>query len=79
MPPEYSLFDLDRHECRTAEEVFGLERYAPWGISPATFLEIQLPAESGRLKSRPLEFIEAVKADTRFVVDDVAASVLFQL
>ena len=55
-----------------------LERYAPWGISPVTFLEIQLLAESGRLKSRPLEFIEAVKADTRFVVDDVAASVLFQ-
>jgi PIN domain nuclease of toxin-antitoxin system len=55
-----------------------LERYAPWGISPVTFLEIQLLAESGRLKSRSVEFIEAVKTDTRFVLDDVAASVLFQ-
>jgi len=55
-----------------------LERYSPWGISPVTFLEIQLLAESGRLKTRPSEFIEAVKMDPRFLIDDVAASVLFQ-
>src|SRR3954454_14393676 len=55
-----------------------LQRYAPWGISPVTFLEIQLLEESGRLKSRSSAFLEAVKVDPRFVVDDVSVSVLVQ-
>lgn len=55
-----------------------LQRYAPWGISPVNFLDVQLLAESGKLNSRPSEFIEAVKADPRFVLDDVSALVLFQ-
>jgi len=55
-----------------------LQRYAPWGVSPVSFLEVQLLAESGRLKLRPAAFIGAVRADPRFVVDDITVSVLFQ-
>lgn len=55
-----------------------LLRYSPWGVSPVSFLEIQLLAESGRLKTRPAEFIEAVKADPRLVLDDISISVLVQ-
>jgi PIN domain nuclease of toxin-antitoxin system len=55
-----------------------LQRYASWGVSPVSFLEVQLLAESGRLKLRPAAFIEAIKADPRFMVDDIATSVLFQ-
>jgi len=53
-----------------------LQRYAPWRISPVSFMEIQLLAESGRLKLRPTELIETVKSDPRFVLDDVFISVL---
>ena len=53
-----------------------LDRYAPWRVSPVSFLEIQLLAESGRLSVRPTQLIETVKRDPRFVLDDVVVSVI---
>ena len=55
-----------------------LQRYVPWGVSPVSFLEIQFLAESGRLKSHSKEFIETMKSDPRFVVDDVFVSAIVQ-
>lgn len=48
-----------------------LERYRPWGVSPVSLLELQFLAEVGRLELAHAEFIEALKADPRFVLDEV--------
>jgi PIN domain nuclease of toxin-antitoxin system len=48
-----------------------LERYAPWGVSPISFLEIQFLAEVGKVEVRQPEFVDAVSSDSRFIVDDV--------
>jgi PIN domain nuclease of toxin-antitoxin system len=48
-----------------------LERYAPWGVSPISFLEIQFLAEVGKVEVRQPEFVDAVGSDSRFIVDDV--------
>lgn len=48
-----------------------LDRYEPWGVSPASFLEIQFLSEVGRLEVRNPEFTDTVMADRRFIVDDV--------
>lgn len=53
-----------------------LERYRPWGVSPASFLEIQFLAEVGRLEVRQPGFMEAVSRDPRFVVDEVPLTAL---
>jgi len=55
-----------------------LRNFAPSGVSPVSLLEVQLLAESGKLKLRPAAFIEGIKSDPRIVMDDVASSVLFQ-
>jgi PIN domain nuclease of toxin-antitoxin system len=49
-----------------------LDRYRPWGISPVSLLEIQFLAEVGRLSVDGPAFMEAVRQDARFVVDEVA-------
>jgi len=48
-----------------------LARYRPWGVSPVSFLEIQLLSEVGRLKVRSPDFVDAVMIDARFAVDEV--------
>ena len=48
-----------------------LERHRPWGVSPVSFLEIQLLSEIGRLSVRNPEFTSAVLDDARFTVDDI--------
>jgi PIN domain nuclease of toxin-antitoxin system len=53
-----------------------LQRYTPWRVSPVSFLEIQLLAESGRLRFRPAELTAAIQADPRFLLDDVFVSIL---
>lgn len=47
-----------------------LARYRPWGVSPVSFLEIELLGEVGRLEVRNPAFTEAVREDARFVVDE---------
>jgi len=48
-----------------------IERHRPWGVSPVSFLEIQLLAEIGRLSVRNPEFTNAVMDDPWFTVDDI--------
>ena len=48
-----------------------LERYAPWGLSPVSFLEVKYLAEVGRFEVRMEPFVQAVMADPRFVVDEI--------
>lgn len=55
-----------------------LERYARWGVSPVSFLEVAYLGEAGRLEVRIDEFTAAVMADPRFVVDEVPLLTLIQ-
>ena len=55
-----------------------LQRYAPWGVSPVSFLEIQILAELGKLKLQRVELIQAVRSDPRFVLDDVSVLALVE-
>ena len=48
-----------------------IERHRPWGVSPLSFLEIQLLAEIGRLSVHNPEFTATVMGDPRFTVDDI--------
>ena len=48
-----------------------LERYAPWGVSPISLLEIQYLSEAGRIEVHQSEFTRALSGDPRFVVDEV--------
>lgn len=48
-----------------------IDQYRPWGVSPVSFLEIQLLAEIGRLTVRNPEFTNTVIGDARFIVDDI--------
>ncbi|MGH7475488.1 MAG: type II toxin-antitoxin system VapC family toxin [Longimicrobiales bacterium] len=63
----WTVLDLPR-----LEEFGWLDRYRPWGVSPVSFLEIQLLSEVGRLSVRQPEFMSAVGRDSRFVIDEVA-------
>jgi len=53
------------------EEFPWLDDYRPWGISPVSFLEIQFLSEVGRLDVQQPAFMEALKTDHRFVIDEV--------
>jgi PIN domain nuclease of toxin-antitoxin system len=55
-----------------------LDQYRPWGVSPASFLEIQFLAEIGRLTVRNPEFMNAVMHDPRFIVDDIPLTSLIR-
>ncbi len=48
-----------------------LSKYAPWGISPVTLLEIQYLAEIGRLSVTNPEFTDRLLDDNRFVIDEI--------
>jgi PIN domain nuclease of toxin-antitoxin system len=47
-----------------------IEDHRPWGVSPASVLEIQFLSEVGRLDLRAPEFYDTLFADSRFVVDE---------
>lgn len=53
-----------------------LESYRPWGVSPVSFLEIQLLAEIGRLEVDREGFPGRVEEDPRFVVDEAPLAAL---
>jgi PIN domain nuclease of toxin-antitoxin system len=55
-----------------------LKEYAPWTVSPVSFLEIQLLAEVGRGRLNGLRFTEDVMQDARFIVDEVSVVALIQ-
>lgn len=55
-----------------------LDRYAPWGVSPVSFLEVQFLAEVGKLDVDMDAFQAAVGSDPRFVVDEVSLLTLVQ-
>ena len=59
-------------------EIPWLERYAPWGVSPVSFLEVQFLGEVGRLEVDIGAFTAAVMEDPRFVVDEVPLLNLIQ-
>ncbi len=48
-----------------------LDRYEPWGVSPASFLEIEYLHEAGKLEVEIERFMAAVMEDSRFLVDDL--------
>lgn len=53
------------------DEFLWLERYRPWGVSPVSLLELEFLAEVGRLELRAQELVEALRTDSRFVLDEV--------
>ena len=55
-----------------------LDRYAPWGVSPLSFLEVKYLGEVGRLDVKIEEFTTAVMHDPRFLVDEVPLLSLIQ-
>jgi PIN domain nuclease of toxin-antitoxin system len=55
-----------------------LDRYATWGVSPVSILEVQYLGEVGKLDVRIHEFVNAVSNDPRFLVDDVPLLNLIQ-
>jgi PIN domain nuclease of toxin-antitoxin system len=48
-----------------------LQRYQPWGVSPASFLEIQLLSEIGKIRLGS-KFMETLRSDSRFVIDEAS-------
>lgn len=55
-----------------------LSKYAPWGISPVTLLEIQYLAEIGRLSVVNPEFTYKILQDERFIVDEISLVALMK-
>lgn len=49
----------------------GLARFAPWGVSPISLLELQYLAEIGRIELDNPAFTAALSADPRFEIDEV--------
>jgi PIN domain nuclease of toxin-antitoxin system len=60
------------------DEFDWLDRYRPWGVSPISFLEVKFLAEVGRLEVHHAEFMDAVKRDARFTVDEVPLMALIE-
>ena len=58
-------------ESGRLREFSWLQRYAPWGVSPISLLEIQFLEEVGKVKVDIDAFTNAVMSDARFVVDEV--------
>jgi PIN domain nuclease of toxin-antitoxin system len=48
-----------------------LERYRPWGVSPVSLIELQFLSEVGRIQLEHGGFVEALRSDPRFVIDEV--------
>jgi PIN domain nuclease of toxin-antitoxin system len=55
-----------------------LDRYAPWGVSPISFLEIQYLHEVGKLVVKIDAFVTTAMGDPRFVVDEIPVLGLVQ-
>jgi len=55
-----------------------LQEYQPWGVSPMSFLEIQLLSEIGRRRLKNPGFAQAVMTDPRFELDEVPFVALIQ-
>jgi PIN domain nuclease of toxin-antitoxin system len=55
-----------------------LERYRPWGVSPVSLLELTFLSEVGRIELRPAGFVEALRGDPRFLLDEVPLLALIQ-
>ena len=47
-----------------------LENYQPWGVSPASLLEVQFLSEIGRIELKDSSFFEVLRADPRFMIDE---------
>lgn len=52
--------------------------HRPWGVSPASVLEIQFLSEAGRLRVRNPEFLDSLSKDDRFVIDDASFTSVFR-
>lgn len=48
-----------------------LERYRPWGVSPISLLELKFLSEVGRLELDEVGFVQALRRDPRFILDEV--------
>lgn len=48
-----------------------LRRYRPWGVSPISLLELKFLSDVGKLELREAEFVEAIRSDPRFILDEV--------
>ena len=48
-----------------------LQRYAPWGVSPISLLEVQCLGEIGKLGVDIQRFTRAIMDDPRFLMDEV--------
>src|SRR5204862_5407188 len=55
-----------------------LKHYEPWGVSPISFLEIQMLSEIGRRRVNFPRFTQDVMADPRFHVDEISVVNLIQ-
>ncbi len=55
-----------------------LKHYEPWGVSPISFLEIQLLSEIGRRRVDYPRFTQDVMEDPRFHVDEISVVNLVQ-
>jgi PIN domain nuclease of toxin-antitoxin system len=55
-----------------------LNHYEPWGVSPISFLEIQLLSEIGRRRVDYPRFTQDVMQDRRFHVDEISVVNLVQ-
>jgi len=55
-----------------------LDAHRPWGVSPVALLEVQFLSEVGRLTVRNPDFVDAVTADARFVIDDAPLAAVFR-
>jgi PIN domain nuclease of toxin-antitoxin system len=55
-----------------------LDDQRPWGVSPVSLLELQFLSEVGRIRLRMRDFLEALSADERFVIDEVPLMALVQ-
>ena len=62
----WSVLDLPR-----MDDFPWLDRYRPWGVSPVSLLELKFLSEAGRLELRDAEFVEALRSDSRFTLDEV--------
>ena len=52
-----------------------LRNYQPWGISPVSLFELQILAETGRIKLTP-NLVDTIATDARFVIDEIPTMTL---
>ncbi len=69
----WAVLDLPR-----MDEFPWMDRYRPWGVSPVSLLELKFLSEVGRLELREAEFLEALRSDPRFTLDEVPLMALVQ-